>query len=61
MNSFWTTIFGGIIAMLGYTIHGSIFWSIVDFIFFPVALVKWLIYHELTISVIQQTFSFLWN
>jgi len=46
-----------IVAMLGYTIHGSIFWSIVDFLFWPIAVIKWLICHELTMAVIKNTFG----
>jgi hypothetical protein len=45
-------------AMVGYTIHGSIFWSIVDFIFTPIALVYWLITHQIDMTVIQHTFDF---
>ena len=47
------------VAMIGYTIHHSLFWSIIDFIFWPIALIKWLICHEINISVIKQTFDFL--
>jgi hypothetical protein len=45
------------IAMLGHTIHGSFFWSVVDFFFWPLALMKWLVLHELTLNVIKKTFS----
>lgn len=47
------------IAMIGYTIHGSVFWSIVDFIFSPIALIKWMVCHEITFEIIRQTFAFL--
>jgi hypothetical protein len=57
---FWF-IFSVCVAMVGYTIHHSIFWSIVDFFFAPLAIVKWLICHELTFEIIRQTFSFLGN
>lgn len=46
-------------AMISYTINGSIFWSIMSFIFSPIALIKWMIYKEINMSVIEQTFSFL--
>ena len=52
-------VFKTMIAMIGYTIHGSIFWSVIDFIFSPIALVKWIICHELTMTVIKTTFAFL--
>lgn len=54
---FWT-IFSTAVAMIGYQIHGSLFWAIVDFIFTRIAIVKWLICHELTLAVIKATFSF---
>jgi hypothetical protein len=47
--------------MVGYTIHGSLFWAIVNFIFAPLSVAKWLICHELTLSVLKETFSFLLN
>ena len=59
MNGLITLLFSTAVAMIGYTIHGSIFWSIVDFIFSPVAIIKWLICHEITFAVIHQTFAFL--
>lgn len=45
-------------AMIGYRIHSSIFWSIMDFIFWPIAWCKWLIFHEVNLSLIKQTFEF---
>lgn len=44
-------------AMIGYTIHGSLFWSIIDFFFVPLAWFKWMICREVTLSVIKATFS----
>lgn len=46
-------------AMVGYTIHGSIFWSALNFLFWPIAWAKWLVCKEVSLSVIQRTFSFL--
>ena len=46
-------------AMVGYTIHHSIFWSIMDYFFMPFALIKWVITHEINLSIIKETFSFL--
>ncbi|GGG60711.1 hypothetical protein [Hymenobacter glacieicola] len=59
MRQLIVLLFSVAVAMIGYTIHGSIFWSIVDFIFSPIALIKWLICHELTLTVLHQTFDFL--
>ena len=46
-------------AMIGYTIHGSTFWCVMDFFFWPIAICKWLVYHEISRSVIERTFAFL--
>lgn len=46
-------------AMVGYTIHNSITWSIIDFIFTPLALIKWVICHEINLTIINETFNFL--
>jgi len=48
-------------AMIGYTIHGSLFWSFMNFIFCPIAWAKWLICKEVSLSVIKQTFAFLFT
>ena len=47
--------------MIGYSIHGSLFWSIMNFIFCPIAWAKWLICKEVSLSVIKQTFAFLFT
>ena len=51
-------IFAFITSMIGYNIHESIFWSIMDFIFAPLAWCKWLLCHEVSLSIIKDTFSF---
>ena len=60
MNQF----FGGIYflfaiatAMIGYTIHNSVFWSIMDFIFTLITWAKWLICNEVNMSIIRHTVS----
>ena len=45
-------------AMVGYTIHSSLFWAIVDFFFAPFAWAKWLIMKQVSISIVVDTFSF---
>ena len=54
-------IFSIMTAMVGYTIHGSIFWAIVDFSLNPLVWIKWLIFHEVTLSVIKNFFSWFFN
>lgn len=48
-------------AMIGHTLHGSLFWSIMDFFFWTFAWLKWIIYHEVTMATIRQTFSWFFN
>jgi hypothetical protein len=57
MKSLVYLIFCICTAMVGYTIHGSVFWSIMDFIFTAFAWIKWLILHEVTLDVLQRTFN----
>lgn len=51
-------IFAAITAMIGYHIHNSIAWAIFDFIFWWFDWVKWLICHQVTATIIRETFSF---
>ncbi len=44
-------------AMIGYTMHNSIFWSIIDFLLTPLVWFKWLIFKEVTLDIILKTFS----
>ncbi len=48
-------------AMIGHTIHHSVFWAIVDFLFWPLAWCKWLVCHEVNLTIVRQTFSFFLN
>jgi hypothetical protein len=45
-------------AMIGHTIHHSLFWSIIDFFFVPFAWLKWLICKQVTLAIIKATFVF---
>jgi hypothetical protein len=51
-------LIGLVTAMIGHTIHSSTFWSIMDFFFWPFAWIKWLIFQEVNLSIIKQTFTF---
>lgn len=55
------TIFSVLTAMIGYTIHGSLFWAVMDFLFTPIAWAKWLICKEVTLSVVKSTFTWFFN
>lgn len=45
-------------ACIGYHIHSSIFWAVIDFFFWPLAWLKWLVCQEVSVSIIKETFSF---
>ncbi len=47
--------------MIGYTMHHSVGWGIVDAILAPIVWVKWLICHEVTLNIITKTFDFFLN
>jgi hypothetical protein len=45
-------------AMIGYTIHHSLFWAIVNFFLAPIAWGYWLVTHQVNMSIIRETFLF---
>lgn len=64
MNRFYGILwilFDVLTAMVGYTIHGSIFYSIINFIFSPLAWIYWLITHNVDMNVLRETFSWFFN
>lgn len=44
-------------AIIGHAIHGSFFWSVMDFFFYPLAWIKWIICQEVTMTIIRSAFS----
>lgn len=58
MRTWLWILFGLITAMIGHTIHGSVLWSVVDFVFSPVAWIKWIVCQEVTLTIIKQSFAF---
>ena len=50
-------LFQTITSMIGYHIHHSIFWSIIDWFFAPFAWLKWIIFEQVNITIIHQTFE----
>ena len=54
-------ILGVLTAITGHAIHGSLFWSIIDFIFYPIAIIKWIICQEITLSVFHKAFPWFFN
>ncbi len=45
-------------AMIGYQIHNNFFYSIINFIFWPISWIYWLITHDVNLTVIKQAFEF---
>ena len=45
-------------AIIGYEIHSSFFWSIIDFFFWPLAWIKWIIFQEVNLTIIKNAFEF---
>ncbi len=58
MNRLIYLIFIIATVIVGYEIHHSIFWSIVDFFFAPFAWIKWMFCHEVNLTIIKSAFSF---
>lgn len=58
IGSFVYFFFAVATAMIGHVIHHSIFWSVMDFFFAPLAWLKWLICHQVSISIVKTAFSF---
>ncbi len=44
-------------AMVGNTIHQSVFWTVMDFLFAPLPWLKWLIFQEVNLTILKETFS----
>jgi hypothetical protein len=67
LSSLIYVIFCVATGMVGYNINVAaasscpLFWSIVDWAFTPIAIVKWLICQQLNMSVIKHTFAFFFN
>lgn len=55
------TLFCVATGMVGFTIHGSLGWSLINVLFSLFSWAKWLICHEVNVSIIKQTFSFIFN
>lgn len=58
ISGFFYLIFCVCTAMIGYTIHSSVGWAFIDAWLCPLAWIKWLVCHQVNISIIKETFSF---
>ena len=58
----FNAILAYIVGVLGYKLNNdSLFWGIVDGLFYPIALIKWLYCGELNMSLIEKSFPFFFN
>ena len=56
----WRVLMVGIPTMIiGYSIHSSIAWAVFDMVFWPLVWIKWAIYNEVSIEIIENAFKFL--
>ena len=61
-RSNYSYVLAYIVGVLGYNLNNnSLFWGIIDAIFYPIVLIKWLICEELTLSLVKQSFPFFFN
>lgn len=61
-KSSFNSVLAVITGMLGYKLNdNSIFWGIVDGLFYPIVLIKWIVFEELTLHLIKNTFPFFFN
>lgn len=54
-------IFNVATAMIGYHIHNSGFWAVMDFFFSVFAWIKWMVLQQVNMEIIKSTFSFFFN
>lgn len=54
-------IFSTFTSMVGYEIHGNVFYAIVNWIFSPLAWIYWLLTKSVNLNIIEQAFSFFFN
>lgn len=50
-------VFAFCTSIIGHKIHGSLFWAIMDFFFYPFAWFKWIICQQVNVSIIKSAFG----
>lgn len=43
--------------LIGQTMHGSFWWGFVDFFLWPLVWIKWILFREITLSIIKESFN----
>ena len=61
MKTFAWIFVGILTALIGYQIHHSFFWSVMDYLFSPFAWIKWFIFQEVNLTIIKSAFSFFFH
>lgn len=51
------TICGTLTAAIGYHIHGGWFYTAIDFVFCPFVWMKWLLCHDVNMTIIKETLA----
>jgi hypothetical protein len=51
-------IFAVLTAMIGYHIHHSVGYAVVNFLFAPISWIYWLVTGNINMTIIKDTFSF---
>jgi hypothetical protein len=50
-------IFALITATIGQQIHHSAIWAVMDFFLWPLVWLKWLIFHQVTLTAVKTAFA----
>ena len=61
IGSFLHVLLSVATGIVGYTIHQSLCYAIVNGVFYPIAWAKWLICKEVNLSILREAFGFLLN
>jgi hypothetical protein len=48
---------GVLSAMVGYQIHHDEFWAFMNVLFWPASWIWWVMYHEVTLTIIKTSFE----
>lgn len=54
----YKSILAVLTGLYGYFLHKSLFWSAIDAVFFPLAIVKWVIFNEISVNSIKHAIEF---
>lgn len=55
---FWGWLIAILTSMIGYHIHGSVGYAILNFFFWGISWIVWLVQQKVNLTIIKETFSF---